>query len=457
MLNGTPSEEDYDRVGMFLGADGVGVLKAFGGLDSRAGQEALPPPTCNAEIPFGPAAIPLAPGALPACRPRGQTATESRPFASVPRFLHRIQPGVLMPVTRRSPASVLATTGLLVLLILLFAPRPASAQSAEPATGASPAPPRYVVDPAHTTVEFAVRHLGLSKVRGSFSGVSGTVFYDSMRPERSSATVLIETASIDTDNERRDEDLRANFFHVEAFPRITFQSTRVEREGDGYRMHGQLGIRDSLHAVSFPVAFLGRYVDDGSGERRVGFEGGLTIDRTDYGVTAPEHPAELRLVIGHEIEIDLQVEAQIPGYGGTTFRTANGRSIGEELEAVLSVSGADAARVRHAEVAATPEGFDMSARELALLGFRQLQAGEMAGSVLAFELYAEAEPSATADEWLGNAYLQAGRSAEAEAAYERALGSDPWRPSAIEGLRQLRGTTGKASLSTPAASSAAGG
>jgi polyisoprenoid-binding protein YceI len=143
-------------------------------------------------------------------------------------------------------------------ILLLTAPAAAPGQQAS-------APERYVVDPAHTAVGFAVRHLGLSKVRGSFAGVSGAVFYDSLRPERSSVTVLIEAASLDTGNERRDEDLKANFFDVERFPRITFQSTGLEREAGGYRLHGLLGIRDSLRAIAFPVQLLGGYVDDVSG------------------------------------------------------------------------------------------------------------------------------------------------------------------------------------------------
>jgi tetratricopeptide (TPR) repeat protein len=270
------------------------------------------------------------------------------------------------------------------------------------------------------------------------------VFYDSLRPEDSSVTVLIETASIDTNNERRDDDLKANFFDVERFPRITFQSTKLERAGEGYRLHGVLGIRDSLRAVDFPVELLGGHVDDVSSERRVGFEGRLRIDRTHFGVVAPDHPAEVRLVIGHEIEIELQVEARVPGYGGTTYASEDGRSIGEELEAVLEASGPAAARERYAEIMAASAGFDVATRELALLGFRRLEAGDTAGGVLAFELYAEAQPSATADEWLGNAYLAAGEGREAARAYEKALAADPWRPSAIEGLRRLRETTDRA-------------
>lgn len=353
---------------------------------------------------------------------------------------------------------IAASTGLAAAGVLLFSGPGVAAAINVAAVHQSSAPERYVVDPAHTAVNFAVRHLGLSKVRGSFSAVSGAVFYDSLRAEEASVTVLIETASIDTNNERRDDDLKANFFDAERFPWITFQSTRLERAGDGYQLHGLLGIRDSLRAVDFPVELLGGFVDDGSGERRVGFEGRLRIDRTHFGVVAPDHPAELRLVIGHDIEIELQVEARIPGYGGTTYASEDGRSIGEELEAVLEASGgAAAARERYGEIMAAPAGFDVATRELALLGFRRLQAGDTAGGVVAFELYADSQPSATADEWLGHAYLAAGMGREAARAYEKALAADPWRASAIEGLRRLRETTDRPGLPVAPETALSGG
>lgn len=341
-------------------------------------------------------------------------------------------------------ASVISGTAAFLPMVALaaIAPDGAVAQGSIASTALSPVTPptvdRYVVDPAHTSVTFAVRHLGLSKVRGSFSGVSGAVLWRREQPELSSATVVIDVASLDTGNERRDEDLAENFFETERFPRIVFESTGFEPTDDGYLLLGELTIRDSTHDVSFPVELLGTLTDSISGERRVGFEGELEIDRTDYGVEAEDHPAEIRLVIGHEVEIELQVEARISGYRAAGFSSEDGRSVGAELAEVLEVAGVDAARERYAEIAAEPDGFDTSARELALLGFKRLEANDPDGAVLAFELYREAQPSATADEWLGNAYAAAGRTDEAIAAYESALAEDPWRPSSLAMLRHLQ-------------------
>lgn len=343
------------------------------------------------------------------------------------------------------PASISLSVGAVLATAILGVAAPdgtgarASAESAESSTTA-PARPgldRYVIDPAHTSVTFAVRHLGLSKVRGSFSGVAGAVLWSRDQPELSSATVVIDVTSLDTGNKRRDEDLRGNFFETERFPRIVFESTAFEETEEGHLLRGNLTIRDSTHDVSFPVELLGTLTDSLSGERRVGFEGGLEIDRTDYGVRAEDHPAEIRFVIGHDIEIELQVEARIPGYRAASFGSENGRSVGAELADVLEDGGVEAARERHAEIVEAPDGFDTSARELALLGFKRLEADDPDGAALAFELYREAQPSATADEWLGHAYAAAGRTEEAIEAYERALAEDPWRPSSLEMLRRL--------------------
>lgn len=343
----------------------------------------------------------------------------------------------------RSASAIPSATGLLAMVALaVIAPDGAVAQTSVASTpSALAAPPpvdRYVVDPAHTSVTFAVRHLGLSKVRGSFSGVSGAVLWNREQPELSSATIVIDVASLDTGNERRDEDLAENFFETERFPRLVFESTGFEKVEGGYSLRGDLTIRDSTHEVSFPVELLGTLTDSISGERRVGFEGELEIDRTDFGVEAEGHPAEIRLVIGHDVEIALQVEARIPGYRAADFSSENGRSVGAELAQVLEGAGVDAARERYAEIVADPDGFDTSARELALLGFKRLEANDPDGAVLAFELYREVQPSATADEWLGNAYVAAGRTDEAIAAYESALAEDPWRPSSLAMLRHLQ-------------------
>lgn len=343
---------------------------------------------------------------------------------------------------KSAPVILSAGAFLAAVTVAVVSPDAAAAQSSAASARPSPSTPlavdRYVIDPAHTSVTFAVRHLGLSKVRGSFSGVSGAVLWNREQPDLSSAMVVIDAASLDTGNERRDEDLRDNFFETERFPRIMFESTAFEETEDGYRLRGELTIRDSTHEVIFPVELLGTLTDSVSGERRVGFEGELEIDRTDYGVEAEDHPAEIRLVIGHDVDIGLQVEARIPGYRAAGFSSENGRSVGAELADVLDGAGVDAARERYAQIVADPDGFDTSARELALLGFKRLEADDAAGAMLAFELYREAQPSATADEWLGNAYAAAGRTDEAIAAYESALAEDPWRPSSLAMLRHLQ-------------------
>lgn len=95
---------------------------------------------------------------------------------------------------------------------------------------------RWIFDPSHTQVEFATRHLGMMTVRGHFLDVTANGFIDPEHPEASSVDIVIQTASIHTDNARRDNDLRSSrLLEVEKYPTITFKSTKIEQTGDAGR------------------------------------------------------------------------------------------------------------------------------------------------------------------------------------------------------------------------------
>ena len=110
------------------------------------------------------------------------------------------------------------------------------------ASGQAPVPGRYFIDTAHSGVHFAVSHLGLTMVRGSFTNWAGTILFDSTDISRSSVTVVIDASSLDTGHERRDSDVRSDWLEVEQFPEIIFQSTRVSETTDGTIITGQLEI-----------------------------------------------------------------------------------------------------------------------------------------------------------------------------------------------------------------------
>ena len=143
----------------------------------------------------------------------------------------------------------------------------------------------YTLDPAHTRIGFVARHAMVTKVRGSFDEFAGTAVLDGANPANSRVEVTIEAASIDTRNAQRDEHLRSNdFLAMQEHPKITFSSTSVRRVGDStFEVTGDLTIRGVTNSITIPFEFEGAATDP-FGNKRVGFEGAVTINRKDYGV-----------------------------------------------------------------------------------------------------------------------------------------------------------------------------
>jgi polyisoprenoid-binding protein YceI len=143
----------------------------------------------------------------------------------------------------------------------------------------------YAIDPGHTRIGFVARHAMVTKVRGSFNEFEGTVHLDGAEPERSSAQVTIKADSIDTRNADRDAHLRSNdFFAMDAYPEITFDSTAVEPLDDTrYRVTGELTIKGTTKPVTIDFEFTGAAVDP-FGNLRVGFEGSTAVNRKDWGL-----------------------------------------------------------------------------------------------------------------------------------------------------------------------------
>ncbi len=168
---------------------------------------------------------------------------------------------------------------------------------------------KYEIDVTHSVVGFTVRHLVVAKVSGKFKEVAGTILYDEQDITKSSVNVTIKTASIDTDNERRDTHLRsADFFDVANHPDITFVSKKIEKKGDGYVAVGDLTIRSVTKEVSLPFKVLGK-IKDWEGNWRIGIEANLAINRFDYGVKWDNKFDGTNLVVGENVEIQLAVEA----------------------------------------------------------------------------------------------------------------------------------------------------
>jgi polyisoprenoid-binding protein YceI len=166
----------------------------------------------------------------------------------------------------------------------------------------------YTIDPIHSSIGFVARHAMVTKVRGNFDEFDGRIHVDAENPSQSSAKLTIKAASIDTRNADRDAHLRSNdFFAMDEYPEIVFESTSAEKIDDTtYRVAGDLTIRGVTRPVSVDFEFTGSATDP-FGNRRIGFEGSVQVNRKDWGVNW-NAPLELGGVLVSEkvtLEFDL--------------------------------------------------------------------------------------------------------------------------------------------------------
>lgn len=172
-----------------------------------------------------------------------------------------------------------------------------------------PAPGTFVLDPAHTHVGFTVRHMMVSKVRGQFADVAGTVTVAD-DPLASTVTTEIQTASIDTRDEGRDGHLRSpDFFDADTYPTITYTSTSVSNVGKGrFTVVGDLTIRDVTRPVELDVTYEGAGRDPW-GNERIGLSASGEIDREAFGLTWNQALETGGVLVGKAIRIEIEVEA----------------------------------------------------------------------------------------------------------------------------------------------------
>lgn len=168
----------------------------------------------------------------------------------------------------------------------------------------------WQIDPSHTDVGFSVKHLMISTVRGRFGTMRGTIVTDETNPSSSSVSVEIDTASVDTRDEKRDVHLRSpDFFDAEAHPAITFRSRRVEQmKKDRFRITGDLTIRGVTCEIVLEVTDEGRGADPWGGQRAA-FSAATTIDRRDFGLTWNQALETGGVLVSNDIKISLDVQA----------------------------------------------------------------------------------------------------------------------------------------------------
>jgi polyisoprenoid-binding protein YceI len=166
----------------------------------------------------------------------------------------------------------------------------------------------WKIDGNHTAAQFAVKHMGISTVRGAFTKVSGTVDYDAHDLSKSIIDVTIDPSSVDTRVERRDNDLRSDhFFDVAKYPTITFKSTKVESAGAGkLKATGDLTMHGVTKQVVLDIDGPTDPMKDPKGNLHAGASASTQVDRTQFGMTG------MTAMIGSDIAITIDVELVKP-------------------------------------------------------------------------------------------------------------------------------------------------
>lgn len=326
---------------------------------------------------------------------------------------------------------------------LILAPRVATAQSAtfaslNPQTGLSVQ--RFDIDWPHSAVEFAVKFMALSTVRGSFANFGGTLMYDPKSIERSSISVVIQAKSINTNVEFRDKDLKSeNFFDVEKFPLITFHSEKIEKSKDGFIAYGPL----TMHGVTKPVAIQFVQIHpvsaDAWGNKRVGFVGHLTLNRLDYGILGTKFwnseydPGKMS--ISHDVDIDLTVEAKVNQVERWTLPKGDSllqASATKDLHTVLT-------EFRSVASDTTSALGKISDGVLSTVTVKLMHRGRYADAIEAYKLEIDLHPEASwAYSGIAEAYLLTGKKASALENFRKALAVDSTNTVAYEYLRYVR-------------------
>jgi polyisoprenoid-binding protein YceI len=169
---------------------------------------------------------------------------------------------------------------------------------------------KWVLDPAHSSVDFSVRHMMIANVKGTFQNFTAEIEADPADLTTANIEFTIETASVDTRNKDRDGHLvSADFFDVENHPKMTFKATNIEKTDEGeYNVTGDLTLRGVTKQETFAVSFEGQGKDPW-GNEKAGFSATGTLNRSDYGLVWNAALETGGVLVGDKVKINLQIQA----------------------------------------------------------------------------------------------------------------------------------------------------
>jgi polyisoprenoid-binding protein YceI len=290
-------------------------------------------------------------------------------------------------------------------------------------------PVLFRMDDSHSSVTFSLKYLKFVNFEGRFDVVRGAFMVDTSDITKTSFTAIIKTESINTANEGRDEDLRGeDFFDVAKHPAITFQSKRVEKQGDGYVAIGSYTMRGVTKEVALPFTYLGTMVDP-RGNVRVGFESKSKLKRSEYGVSGSS------MTVDDEVNINLSVLAVRQNPDSARMSFGRKKSIAQAmLETMNSKSLTEA--IEQYKTLKADTTYDSGPNQLGILTMRFSEKGKTKDAIEVGKLSVEAYPNDSQQYFrLGYAYQKDGNKAQAKENYKKALELDAFNALAMEMLR----------------------
>ncbi len=169
---------------------------------------------------------------------------------------------------------------------------------------------KYEIDPAHSSLQFSVRHLMVSNVRGTFTGVRGTVSYDAANPSSLTVEANVDASTVNTNETQRDTHLKsADFFDVAKYPAITFRSTKAEKKSDSeFVVTGDLNLHGVTKSVVLNVEDVSPEGADPWGNTRVGAVVKTKLKRSDFGLTWNAALETGGFMVGDDVKLDFEIE-----------------------------------------------------------------------------------------------------------------------------------------------------
>lgn len=292
----------------------------------------------------------------------------------------------------------------------------------------------YPLDYSHSYLNFEIGYFGMSNVKGVFDNYNACLLFNEKDLTKTSITLIIDVASIDTKVGFRDKDLKSDrFFDVEKHPHILFQSKKVEKGSEAYQMTGDLTIKGITKEISFPFTQKGgRFIDPFWKNVSIFFEGQLKINREDFDVLGGKWG---ETVLSKEVDIYFSIVGRKFNYD--KFGSREKRTIIDQVMAVAKADGFEAGQQKLSELDPKQK---FQVKDRILIGKRLLQGGEL-DLAKQFLKAVEAKTPENKDLWYTMAELSAlqGDFEAAKAYYSKIAAAEPDDPEPMEVLRQLEG------------------